>query len=52
LRKIPKKVQEFSLHLSLTGPILGQGNGSIILVSDNSDASLRPFGRGRLANRR
>src|SRR5258708_31249832 len=42
LRKIPKKVQEFSLHLSLTGPVLGQGNGSIILVSDNSHAS---FGR-------
>jgi hypothetical protein len=35
LRKIPKKVQEFSLHLGLTGPVLGQGNGSIILVSDN-----------------
>jgi hypothetical protein len=22
---MPKKVQEFSLHLSLTGPVLGQG---------------------------
>jgi hypothetical protein len=35
LRKIPKKVQEFSLHLCLTGPVLGQGNGAIIPVSDN-----------------
>jgi hypothetical protein len=26
LRKIPKKVQEFCLHLSLTGSILGQRN--------------------------
>jgi hypothetical protein len=35
LRKIPRKVQEFSLHLGLTGPVLGQGNGGIIPVSDN-----------------
>src|SRR5258706_1580122 len=30
LREIPKKAQKFTLHLSLTGPVLGQGNGAII----------------------
>src|SRR5258708_32952171 len=39
VEKNPQKGAKFGLHLSLTGPVLGQGNGAIILASDNSDAS-------------
>jgi hypothetical protein len=41
LRKIPKKVQEFGLHLSLTGPVLGQGNRAIIHQARATGISVR-----------
>ena len=41
LRKIPKKVQEFGLHLSLTGPVHGQGNGAIIHQARATGISVR-----------
>ncbi len=41
VRKIPKKVQEFGLHLSLTGPVYGQGNGAIIHQARATGISVR-----------